>query len=95
MKNPYEVLGVSQDASHAEIIAGFKVALMKDRKAKQHTQADLMGAQKQLLSATRRLAADFMYPTRPRAKRPKALVWPEDAAAVSLTSFQLDAYNSL
>ena len=95
MKNPYEVLGIKQDLSTAEINQGFNLAQMKNMKTKQHTAGELMTARQQLLSPARRLAADFVYPSRPRARRPRAIVWPDTSKEIPLTSFSSDAYSSL
>lgn len=95
MKNPYDVLGVSQDATAAEINQGFNLAQMKNMKSRQHAPAELMTARLQLVSPAQRLAADFTYPVRPRAKRPKALVWPDTTEDTSLTQFCPDAHSSL
>lgn len=95
MKNPYEVLGVRQDVTAAEINQGFNQAQMKNMKSRQHTAGELMTARQQLLSPARRLAADFVYPSRPRARRPRAIVWPDTSKEISLTSFLPDAYSSL
>lgn len=95
MKNPYDVLGVSQDATAAGINQGFNLALMKKKQNPQHSHDDLMTARKQLTSPAQRLAADFTYPVRPRAKRPKSFVWPDTAENISLSEFLPDAYSSL
>lgn len=95
MKNPYEVLSVSQDALAAEINHGFNLAQQKNMQTKQYTSAELMAARQQLLSPARRLVADFMHPSRPRAKRPRAFLWPEVTKQIPLDLFSLDAYSSL
>lgn len=95
MKNPYEVLGINQDASDFEINQGFNRAVVQNAKLRQHTQPELMAARQQLLSPPRRLVADFMYPARPRAKRPKALAWPGLGDESTFPSFSLNAHDSL
>ncbi|QJX47829.1 molecular chaperone DnaJ [Hymenobacter taeanensis] len=94
MKNPYEVLGLTQEASNEEINLGFKEAVKQNIKSRLHTQAELMTARQQLLSPARRLAADFLYPVRPKAKRPRKLTWPT-LAEVNLDLFNSDAHDSL
>lgn len=95
MKNPYDVLGVSQDATAVEIHQGFNLAQMKNMKSRQYASAELMTARNQLVSSAQRLAADFTYPVRPRAKRPKSFVWADNTEDISLTQFLPDAYSSL
>jgi hypothetical protein len=91
MTNPYELLGISQDASDMEINRGFNVVL----KTKRFTHPELMAARQQLTQPARRLAADFMHPARPRAKRPRAIAWSEAAQEISLASLLPDAHDSL
>ena len=69
MNNPYQVLEVSQNATKKEIIKG-KMIAMKKRK---FSLQDIQLAEKQLLNPSKRLIADFMYPSRIKAKRPKAI----------------------
>jgi hypothetical protein len=95
MKNPYEILGVSQDATGPEIIMGLKKAQLENLKTKRYQLADLQAAQRQLQSPAKRLAADFLYPARPKAKRPKNFVLPMDESTVSFTSLAPDAYSSI
>ncbi|GAA3984684.1 hypothetical protein [Hymenobacter antarcticus] len=95
MKNPYEILGVSQDATGTEIILGLKKAQVENLKTKRYQLAELQAAQRQLQSPAKRLVADFLYPSRPKAKRPKNFVLPIDESPVSFTSLAPDAYSSL
>jgi hypothetical protein len=57
MKNPYEVLSVSQNANVAE----------------KYTNQEIAYAYSQLLKPSKRLAADFLFPSKIKAKRPKLL----------------------
>lgn len=95
MKNPYEVLGIKQDASAIEINQGFNTARMLNLKTGQHSQPELAAARQQLLSPPRRLVADFMYPARPRAKRPKVIAWLGPGAENMLPTFALNVHDSL
>ena len=65
MKNPYTILGVSQDAERAEIMKAQMLA-MKDKK---YSLQEIQIAAKQLLDPAKRLAADFMFPTKIKARR--------------------------
>lgn len=94
MKNPYEILGLSQEATEADITQGFNRALMHNMKSKQYTPAELMAARKQLLTPARRLVADLVYPARPKAKRPRKMNWPA-LQEVNLDLLSNDAYDSL
>jgi hypothetical protein len=69
MKNPYEVLSVSQNANVAEITK----AKMKAMMARKYTNQEIAYAYSQLLKPSKRLAADFLFPSKIKAKRPKLL----------------------
>jgi len=95
MKNPYEILGVSQDATGAEIILGLKKAQVENMKTKRYQLSELQAAQRQLQSPAKRLVADFLYPSRPKSKRPKNFTLPIDETPVLFTSLMPDAYSSI
>jgi len=65
MKNPYTVLGVSQDANKTEIMKAQMFAMKK----KEFPIQEIAVAAKQLLDPAKRLAADFMFPTKIKVKR--------------------------
>lgn len=65
MKNPYIILGVSQDADKSEIMKAQMFAMKK----KEYSLQEIAIAAKQLLDPAKRLAADFMYPSKIKAKR--------------------------
>ncbi len=91
MNNPYEVLEVSQNATKKEIIKG-KMLAMKKRK---FSLQDIQMAEKQLLNPSKRLIADFMYPSRIKAKRPKAVkinVAPKD---INIEDIPVDVFDSI
>jgi len=58
MKNAYSILGISKDATQADIIKG-QVKAMKERK---YASREITIAQKQLTSPAKRLGVDFIYP---------------------------------
>lgn len=65
MKNPYTILGVSQDAEKAEIMKAQMIAMKK----KEFSLQEIAIAAKQLLDPAKRLAADFMFPAKIKARR--------------------------
>ena len=64
MTNPYTILGVSQDAEKAEIMKAQMFAMKK----KEFPLQEIAVAAKQLLDPAKRLAADFMFPAKIKAK---------------------------
>jgi hypothetical protein len=91
MKNPYEVLEVSQNATKKEIIKG-KILAMKKR---EHSLQDIQLAEKQLLHPSKRLIADFMYPSKIKAKRPKSIKVELTPKRMSIDDISEDAFDSL
>ena len=91
MKNPYEVLGVSQNATKKEIINGGMVAM----KQRIYTLQEIQLAQKQLLNPAKRLVADFMYPSKIKAKRPKLLSIDIKPVNISINDINENAFDSL
>lgn len=65
MKNPYTILGVSQEANKSEIMKAQMFAMKK----KEFPLQEIAIAAKQLLDPAKRLAADFMFPAKIKAKR--------------------------
>jgi hypothetical protein len=65
MKNPYTILGVSQDADRGEIMKAQMYAMKK----KEFSLQEIAVAAKQLLDPAKRLAADFMFPAKLKTKR--------------------------
>lgn len=91
MKNPYEVLGVSQDATKKDIIKG-KMTAMKQRV---FSLQEIQLAEKQLLNPSKRLVADFMYSSKIKAKRPKLLKVDIKPSEVTLDDINENAFESL
>jgi hypothetical protein len=91
MKNPYIILGVSQDTEKAEIMKA-QMNAMKDKK---FSLQEIQIAAKQLLDPAKRLAADFMFPAKIRAKRIQIvksnLVYQE----INTNDLNENAFNSL
>ncbi|MEI6265922.1 MAG: molecular chaperone DnaJ [Sphingobacteriia bacterium] len=65
MKNPYSILGVSQDAEKADIMKAQIIAMKK----KEYALQEIAIAAKQLIDPAKRLAADFMFPAKIKARR--------------------------
>jgi hypothetical protein len=65
MKNPYVVLGISQEADRNEIMKAQMLAMKK----KEFSLQEIAVASKQLLNPAKRLAADFMFPVKIKARR--------------------------
>ncbi|EJF54860.1 hypothetical protein SapgrDRAFT_3215 [Saprospira grandis DSM 2844] len=77
LHNPYDVLDLDQNASKKDIQKALPLALAKQRKEKKYSPKDIMQAQKELLDPAKRLAADFLFLDRIRAKRPRKFEQPE------------------
>lgn len=58
MKNPYIVLGISQDASKVDIVK----AQVKALRLKKFNPKEIASAQMELRNPARRLAVDFTFP---------------------------------
>lgn len=90
MNNPYEVLGISQNATKNEILKARTDAM----KARVFRLPDIHIAEKQLLNPTLRLAADFISPTRIKANR---ILWihSEWEETIDIQSIDENMFNSL
>ena len=64
MSNPYEILNVSQDADKGEIMKAQMLAM----KEKKFSLQEIAIAVRQLLDPSKRLAADFMFPTKIKSR---------------------------
>jgi len=91
MKNPYVVLDVPQNASKNEIIKGKMIAM----KQRIHSLQDIQLAEKQLLNPSKRLIADFMYPSKIKAKRPKLIKLNITPSNICTDDLNEDAFDSL
>ena len=69
MSNPYQILNVSQDADKKEIMKAQMLAM----KGKKFSLQEIQIAVRQLLDPAKRLAADFMFPSKITAKRPQKI----------------------
>jgi hypothetical protein len=91
MKNPYVVLDVPQNATKNEIIKGKMIAM----KQRIYSLQDIQLAEKQLLNPSKRLIADFMYPSKIKAKRPKLIKLNITPSNICLNDLNEDAFDSL
>lgn len=90
MKNPYKVLGLSQDANATEIAKAQIPAL----KARKHTPKEITEAQATLRKPASRLAADFTFPILDRGTI-APLTTSIKSEEVDFGTLNVDKYNSL
>lgn len=91
MKNPYTILGVSQDAEKAEIMKSQMLAMKK----KEYSLQEIAIAAKQLLDPAKRLAADFMFPARIKARRIQIIQSNLDYQDINVNALNEDAFDSI
>lgn len=91
MTNPYTILGVSQDADKTEIMKAQMVAMKK----KEFPLQEIAVAAKQLLDPAKRLAADFMFPAKIKAKRIQPIQSTLTYKEINTDSLNENAFNSL
>ncbi len=97
MKNPYEVLSVTQNATKEEIQKAFVKAQIENIKTKKYDGKELMEARNQLMIPSKRLVADFLFPSKLKSKRPKPIDINdlEVEGQVDVNSLNEDALDSL
>ena len=91
MSNPYEILKVTQDADKKEIMKAQMLA-MKERR---HSLQEIQIAVRQLLDPAKRLAADFMFPSKIKAKRPQKLSVDVPVDTIDLNDIDENTFDSL
>jgi hypothetical protein len=91
MSNPYEILNVNQDADKGEIMK----AQMQAMKEKKYTLQEIAIAAKQLLDPAKRLAADFMFPSKIKAKRIQKIAVEIPIDKINLCDIDENAFDSL
>lgn len=91
MKNPYTILEVSQDAEKAEIMKAQMFAMKK----KEFPLQQIAVAAKQLLDPAKRLAADFMFPAKIKAKRIQTISSTLSYKEINANTLNENAFNSL
>ena len=91
MSNPYEILKVIQDADKKEIMKAQMLA-MKERR---YSLPEIQIAVRQLLDPAKRLAADFMFPSKIKAKRPQKISVDIPVDKIDLNDIDEDTFDSL
>lgn len=91
MNNPYEILNVGQDAKKDTIMKA-QMQAMKERK---YSLQEIQIATKQLLDPAKRLAADFMFPAKIKAKRIQKITVEIPIETVNLDDIDENAFDSL
>jgi hypothetical protein len=91
MKNPYNILEVSQNATKKEIILG----KMRAMKKKEFSLQEIQIAEKQLLNPSKRLIADYMYPSKIQSKRPKLIKVNIKPNMVNLNNIDENSFDSI
>lgn len=91
MKNPYTILGVSQDADKSEIMK----AQMLSMKKKEYSLQEIAIASKQLLDPAKRLAADFMFPAKIKARRIQIIECNLTHQEIDVENLTEDAFDSI
>ena len=91
MSNPYKILNVSQDADKKEIMKAQMIAM----KTKKHSLQEIQIAVRQLLDPAKRFAADFMFPSKIKAKRPQKIPVDIQVDTIELTDIDENAFDSL
>lgn len=89
MKNPYEILGLSQNATKEEIQSAFIKAQIENLKTRKYEAKELMEARCQLMTPAKRLVADFLFPSKLKSKRPKFM----DISGLEIK--EMDNYSTL
>lgn len=91
MTNPYDILNVNQDADKTEIMKAQMLA-MKDKK---YSLQEIQIAVRQLLDPAKRLAADFMFPTKIKAKRIQKIQVEIPVEKIDLSDIDENEFDSL
>lgn len=91
MKNPYQVLGISQDATNQEIIRSQATAM----KSRRYTAREIAEARVILSKPATRLAADVTFPIFPNIGEIKPLKATNKTSSLSVEQLNTDKYDSL
>lgn len=73
MDNPYLILNIPQNASKVEIHNATLKLQMENRKNRKYSGEFLIACQRILLEPYKRLAADFLFPSKLKSYRPKPI----------------------
>jgi hypothetical protein len=91
MNNPYQILKLSQNANRQEIMK----AQMEAMREKKHSLQEIGTAARYLLDPAKRLAADFMFPTRIKSKRPQRISLEVKESKLNTKDININAFDSL
>ncbi len=91
MNNPYHILNISQDADKKDIMKAQMLAM----KEKKYTLQEIAIAAKQLLDPAKRLAADFMFPVKIKAKRPQKIIIDIKVQEIDVNKLDENSFDSL
>lgn len=91
MKNPYDILGVPQNATKVQIVK----AQVKALREKKHDAREIASAQKELSNPARRLAVDFTFPILPEARAINKLEATVKSKEMDINDFDPNKYNTL
>lgn len=91
MKNPYMVLGISQNATTAEIIKSQINAIRRG----EYSPNDVAKARTKLCKPSSRLATDFTFPVFDDFSTIEEISTNIEIKDIDFDSFDVDKYNSL
>jgi hypothetical protein len=91
MNNPYRILNLSEDADKKTIMMA-QILAMKEKK---YSLQEIQIAVKQLLIPSKRLAANFMFPAKIKAKRPQKISIDIQIEKLDINDINENAFNSL
>ena len=91
MKNPYKMLKVSQDADKKDIMKAQMLAM----KEKIYSIQEIQIAARHLLDPAKRLAADFMFPSKIKTMRPQKISINNQLKVIDITDIDENAFDSL
>ncbi|MBK6730612.1 MAG: molecular chaperone DnaJ [Bacteroidetes bacterium] len=91
MNNPYEILKVNQDANKGEIMKA-QILAMKEKK---YSLQEIAVAVRQLLDPAKRLAADYMFPTKIKSKRIQKIAVEIPVEKIDLNDIDENTFDSL
>lgn len=88
MENPYIILGINQNATKKEIQKAIMKLQLENRKSKKYTGDFIMNCQRILLDPSKRLAADYLFPSKLKSYRPKKI------SRIAVEDSSVDAYHN-
>ena len=91
MKNPYTILGVSQDATNQEIIRAVAVAM----RSRIYSTREIAEARAILSKPASRLAADLTFPIFPKRKNIVPIEPTLKSTGLTIEKLNTDKYDSL